>query len=112
MQTKNKTTHSWLGISSFIISIIFIAETFITFLIAGVLEVSTQGGLNEQSATAVIIGMVIIFFNIIGVIGLGLGIAALFEKNKKKIFSVLGVILNTIFILINILTITSGLNTQ
>ena len=65
---------------------------------AGVLEASTPGGIDEQSPVAIIVGLGI--FAIIGLsfVGSGLGIAGLFQSNRNRVFSILGLIFNTMII--------------
>ena len=48
---------SKLGIASLLISIITAIGLFILFLIAGVMEANTIGGLDEESAGAIILGL-------------------------------------------------------
>lgn len=109
MPSGKKLTHSGIGIASFIISIVVTIETFITFLLSGVLAVITPGGLNQDSASAVIIGFVIIFFLIISVVGIGLGIGGMLQKKSNKIFSLLGLIFNLLLVIGTLLVISSGL---
>ena len=46
--------HSGLGIASFIVSIAAGVCIFFTFVIAGAIEATTPGGMNEESVTATI----------------------------------------------------------
>ena len=54
--------HSGLGIASFIVSIAAGVCIFFTFVIAGAIEATTPGGMNEESATAVVIGLLLVIF--------------------------------------------------
>jgi hypothetical protein len=84
--------HSGLGIASFIISIIVGILIFLLVVIAGIMETTTSGGINENSAGALILGATIFALIALDVVGLGLGIAGCSQKNKKKIFAILGTI--------------------
>lgn len=88
--------HSGLGIASFISSIVAGILIFILIVIAGVMEVSTPGGVDEKSAEAVIVGLFIFAFLFLCLVALGLGIAGLIQKDRKKLFAVLGAIFSTV----------------
>lgn len=98
--------HSGLGIASFITAIVSGVFVFLLVVIAGAIEVSTPGGMDEESAAAVIIGLLL--FTLLGalLVSIGLGIAGLVQSNRKKIFAILGtvfsvaILLGTIFLLI------------
>ena len=98
--------HSGLGIASFVTSIVSGLFIFLLIVVAGVMEVSTPGGIDEESATAVIVGLFIFAFLGSSLVALGLGIAGLLQKDRKKIFAILGTIfsavafLGTLFIMI------------
>lgn len=98
---------SGLGIASFVISIVATVLLFLLFIIAGIIEVSTPGGVDESSATAVIIGFFLITFMFVLIAALGLGIGGIFQKGRKKIFAILGVIFSALtFIGITVLMLT------
>jgi hypothetical protein len=98
--------HSGLGIASFITSIIAGILIFLLLLIAGVMETSTPGGIDEDSASAVIIGLFLLALLGAAFVALCLGIGGLIQKERKKIFAILGTAiaavttLGTIFIII------------
>lgn len=84
--------HSGLGIASFIVSTIIGVLMFFLIIIAGVMEVSTPGGIDESSSSAMIVGLLMIALMIVDVVAVGLGIAGLTQKDRKKIFSILGIV--------------------
>ncbi len=91
--------HSGIGVASFVISILAGILIFIVFAVAGSLEVSTPGGIDENSTEAIMIGLAIIgllFFNVLAV---GLGIGGLLQKERKKIFAILGTVFSSFLIL-------------
>lgn len=91
--------HSGLGIASFVTSIVAGLFTFILIIVAGVLETSTPGGIDEKSPAAIIIGLLIIAFILASLVSLGLGIGGLFTKERKKIFAILGTIFSSVTLL-------------
>jgi len=69
-------------------------------IVVGYFEISTPGGLKDDSLIdrileiAVLITLVFIFAGVV------LGIVGLFQRKRKKLFSVVGLILNGLIILI------------
>jgi hypothetical protein len=92
--------HSGLGIASFIISIFLGIFDFFLVVIAGVVEATSPGGMDEKSAIAVVLGLLLFLGFGLSLVGIGLGIAGLIQKNRKKLFSVLGFIFNLAVVLV------------
>ena len=86
--------HSGLGITALVLSVLCGVSMFGLVLLAGIMEASTPGGINEESPEAIMLGLCILGGILLSFIGLGLGIAGLFQGNRKKLFAVLGVIFN------------------
>lgn len=103
------TKHSAFGISSFILSMLTGIIIFVLVVIAGVLEVSTPGGINEESVEAVVLGLCILAALFGCLVAFGIGIAGLIQKDRKKIFSILGVIFSALSFIITVLLIIIGL---
>ncbi|MEJ2437470.1 MAG: hypothetical protein P8Y49_07125 [Sulfurovaceae bacterium] len=91
--------HSGIGIASFVISIVAGILIFIVLAIAGSIEASTPGGIDENSTEAVMIGLAIIGLLFLNVLSVGLGIGGLLQKERKKIFAILGTVFSSFFIL-------------
>ena len=83
--------HSGLGIASFIISLAAGAALVILLGVAGVLE-SRPGGMDEESAGAIVLGLILALTALAQVLALGLGIAALVQTGRSKLFGVLGTV--------------------
>lgn len=83
--------HSGLGIASFIISMAAGAALVILLVIAGVLG-SQSGGMDEESAGAIVLGLLLTLTALGHVLALGLGIAALVQAGRSKLFGVLGTV--------------------
>ena len=103
--------HSGLGIASFITSIISGILTLVLIGVAGVMQASTPGGMDEKSAGAVVVGLFMIFFLGASLVALGLGIGGLIQKDRKKIFAILGTVFAAITFLGTILLMMVGLAT-
>ena len=83
--------HSGLGIASFIISLC--ADILLVLLLAvlGVLQ-SRPGGLDENSAAANTMGLGLLLTTLALTVALGLGIAALAQPGRNKVYGVLGTV--------------------
>jgi len=91
--------HSGLGISSFVTSIVSIIAIFLLLVIAGVVESSTPGGMDEDSLAALLVGLFLFVFLGASLVALGLGISGLFQKGRKKIFPILGTVFAAVTVL-------------
>ncbi|MGN5518756.1 hypothetical protein VF673_07705 [Halopseudomonas sp. Lyrl_26] len=101
--------HSGVGIASFVTSIVAGVLIFLLVIIAGVLEVSTPGGMDEESIAAVLIGLFLFAFLGAELLALGLGIGGLIQKDRKKIFAILGVVFSATALLITLFILFLGL---
>jgi len=98
--------HSRMGIASFIIAL---AQGFLTLLViifAGILTMS--GPQHENEAGFAVLGLFIIGGIFTHLVGVGLGIAGMVQKNRKKVFSILGFVFNITVILFVILLMLIG----
>jgi hypothetical protein len=91
--------HSGLGIASFVVSIIAALIVFVLVVMAGVMTVRSGGQMDEESPEAVVIGCSIFAGCMLYFIGIGLAIGGLFQRNRYKVFPVLGLVLNILFLL-------------
>ncbi|MBN2164142.1 MAG: hypothetical protein JXR25_05395 [Pontiellaceae bacterium] len=89
---------SGIGIASFIISTLSGFLMFVMIIIAGVMESSRLGGIDEESYAAVILGFSIIGFLILSLLSLGLGIGGLVQANRIRVFAILGVAISALTI--------------
>ncbi len=108
-ETFVEKKHSGLGISSFIISTATGVLMFLLFIVAGVMETSTPGGIDESSAGAVVVGLFLIAFLMLDLLAIGLGIAGLIQKDRKKTFSILGLIFGASTVVITVFLMIIGL---
>lgn len=90
--------HCGLGIASFVIALAIALLQFATVLAAGMLEVSTPGGINQRHPLSILVGCFILSGVAVNLVGLGLGIAGLFQRSRKRLFAVLGTVLNLLLI--------------
>ena len=92
---------NFLGITSFVIAIINVIGSFLMLIVAGIIETSTPGGVSEDSTIALIIGLLAIACLLLGLIGMGIGVAGILVRHRQKVFAILGTIINTaVFVII------------
>ena len=101
--------HSGLGIASFITSIISAILIFILMVAAGLIAASSPGGMDQASPAAVMIGLLLFAFLFISLVALGLGVGGIFQKERKKIFSVLGAIFSAVTIICTVSVVILGM---
>lgn len=90
---------SGLGIASFIISITTGVLIFMLFMVAGAMAAATHGNLDNNSVGLILLGLFIIFFILLDLVAVGLGIAGLFQNNRKKVFAILGLVFSVMILL-------------
>lgn len=96
----SKIKHSGFGVSSFSIFCFAFLLMVITFTLTIIYGPVNPDYVDEQSTHALVIGFSWIFNALITLVGIALGIVGVFQKDKKKTFAVLGIILNLIIFVI------------
>jgi len=102
-------TQSGLGIASFVTSIAAGFLIFCLIVVAGAVETATPGGMNPESVTAIVIGLCLFAFMFASLVALGLGIGALFQQGRKKLFAILGTVFAAVTLLGAVFIIILGL---
>lgn len=100
---------SKLGIASLLISIFTALGLFILFIIAGVMESNTYGGIDEESSGAIIVGLFIFGFVFLDLLALGLGIAGIFQQTRERITAIIGTIISSATLIIAVSIVGIGL---
>jgi hypothetical protein len=101
--------HGKLGIVSFVMALVTGLGEFVLIAIAGVMESSTPGGMDENSPKAMVLGLLLLFGLLLAVLGAILGIAGMFDSAKKRVFAVIGLCLNGLIVLLGIGMLVLGL---
>jgi len=104
-----RSGQSRMGVASLAISIVNIIVTFVLFLIAGVWEASTPGGVDENSAAAIILGLCLIGTVGVNLVSIGLGIAAILQKQRIRICAFIGTSLATASLVVTVAMIGIGM---
>ena len=104
-----KLKHSGMGIASFATSVVVGLLIIVCYIAIVAKTVATGGTLDKHSSFAIISGMIVIGLLLCDLIALGLGIAGIFEKKRKKIYAILGTIISAVMILMVISLTIIGL---
>ena len=91
--------HSAFGIASFVISLMAGIGESLLLVLSGILYASTGGDLDSRSSMLVGLGCLIIGGILLGFIGAALGIVGLVEKERKRVFAILGLIFSAVIVI-------------
>lgn len=89
--TPAEKKHSGFGITSFAMALTFAIGLLALVVVAGVIETNTPGGMDEESSTAVIIGLLLFAGVFAEILALILGIVGVAQASRKKVFGILGI---------------------
>jgi hypothetical protein len=103
-----ESKQSGFGVASFIISISVGLLMFLVFAIAGLMQVSTPGGIDKQSIQMMLVGLSIIALLFLDIVAVVLGIVGLLQKKRKKLFAIFGTILSSATVILTIALIVVG----
>ena len=101
--------HSGMGMASFVLSIVAGVAIFALFTVAGMMEASTPGGMDERDPEVVLLGLGIIAAILADLVALGLGVAGLCQPDRKKVFAVLGTVFSAVMVAGAIALVALGL---
>ncbi len=99
---------SKLGIASLLISIFTAIALFIVCIIAGVMESNTYGGIDEESALAIVLGLFIFGFWFLDLLAIGLGIVGIFQNIRSRITAIIGTIIAVATLIISVSLVLIG----
>ncbi|MBL4810456.1 MAG: hypothetical protein JKY43_10425 [Phycisphaerales bacterium] len=104
-----RTSHSGLGVSSFITACLGTISMFGFIVTAAIIESSSPNGMDAESTQAVILGLGMIGTALAMLLSGGLGLASLFQSTKKRIFGILGLCISGGVIMLFLLLLVVGL---
>ncbi len=82
--------HSGLGIAAFVTSLVAAVLMFVVLMAAGVVETATPDGLDEGSPIAIVIGLAMMLAFMAEAVAGALAIANFFQRDRRKLFGILG----------------------
>ncbi len=96
---KNEEKESGLGKASFFISIVVAFLMLVSFVVAGILSAGHQVRPGKYYPGQMLVGFFIIGLLGVDVVAVGLGVAALCERGKKRVLGILGLVFSSMTIL-------------
>ncbi|MEW9094857.1 MAG: hypothetical protein AB2417_07200 [Clostridiaceae bacterium] len=107
-ESELKLPHSKLGIASFAFALVGI----VLFIISIILLVKTnnQGAYQEITSSDIKGTILLLISGVLSFVGIGLGVAGMITKNRKKIFPAIGIIMNLLIALYFIAIIISAIS--
>lgn len=97
-QIHTTPRHSGFGIAAFMISMVIIGFVFFMLFLTVILAVIAPDSTQIQSAVIGFLSMCLMLLSLTSIVGLGLGVAGIRQINRKKVFSVLGLVFNLMII--------------
>ncbi len=82
--------HSGWGIASFILSLGSGLVLLSGIVLAGVMSASTPGGMDENAPSTILVGLVLMFGLLMGLIALAFSVVSLFQAQRRRVFGILG----------------------
>jgi hypothetical protein len=87
--------HSGIGVASFITSVAVGVLMIGTLIVAGLMALSTSGGMTAKSAGPVMLGLSFVALLFADIVALALGIGGLCQSDCRRTFAVLGTVLSS-----------------
>ncbi len=97
---SGRASHSWVGVSSFGLSVLSVAGIILLLAAAAETELASPGAIFEGEdidAIVMLVGMFCLAI-VVAVVALGLGVAGLVQKQRKRVFPILGVICSSVIV--------------
>jgi hypothetical protein len=96
---RSEPKQSGFGIASFMIVMLVGSLEFAILVIAGIMEATEPGGIDEESPVVILLGVVMIGGLLLDIVGVALGIAGLTQRDRRKGFAVVGVVIGSLVFL-------------
>ncbi len=100
--------HSGLGITAFCLSLGAGAIMVLALGVAASISAPHAGAYDTQSSAATVLGLLFLFSTLVQITALGLGIAALVQTGREKLFGVLGTVFASTGLLASVLLLLLG----
>ncbi|MCX2920121.1 hypothetical protein ORK51_08070 [Stenotrophomonas rhizophila] len=86
------TPHSGMGIAAFITAVCGAVLMLGLVVIAGIIETTTPGGMEETSMSAILVGLGLMLTALMQLVAFGLGVAGAVQADRRRVFAVLGLV--------------------
>lgn len=107
---KENLKHSGPGIASFVIALVTFAGYVISFVMIGVQATSilraSSYNVSQASVVIMVLGLTVLILAALNVIGAVTGIIGLTLRSRRKVFAVIGTVINGVILLLFMLLIS------
>jgi len=100
--------HSGFGIASFTISVLVAMFDFFLLALAGIVGQTSANGIGRESWVVVVVGLFLLFGLGMSLLGIELGITGLIQRDRKRAFPILGLVLNSAIAVVLVVVVVSG----
>lgn len=112
-ENKRDYKHSGPGIASFIIALVTVIGYAISFVYAGMQATTILSGsndvINDSSQAIMLLGLTVLILAAVNVIGAVTGIIGLTLRRRKKVFAIIGTVINAVILILFMLLIATVL---
>ncbi|MDF9841811.1 MULTISPECIES: hypothetical protein [unclassified Paenibacillus] len=112
-ENKRDYKHSGPGIASFVIALVTVVGYAISFVYAGMQATSILSSsndvINDSSQTIMLLGLTVLILAAVNVAGAVVGIIGLTLRRRKKVFAIIGTVINALILLLFMLMIATVL---
>lgn len=91
--------HSGVGIASFVICLLSGVSLLVLFGIAAYMGSQSPDGMDEEDSSTIVLGIAVIGGGMGQLFSLLLGVVALSQPNRKKVFAILGTVFSLLAVL-------------
>lgn len=88
------TSHSGMGIAAFITALCGAVLMLGLIVVAGIIETTTPGGMEETSMSAILVGLGLMGTALMQLVAFGLGVAGALQADRRRVFAVLGLVIS------------------
>lgn len=88
------TPHSGVGIAAFITALCGAVLMLGLIVIAGIIETTTPGGMEETSMSAILVGLGLMCTALMQLVAFGLGVAGALQTGRRRVFAILGLVIS------------------
>ena len=97
--SRARWPHSGIGIASFIAGIVALLMTFGAIALMVVAVAGARHAPEPPQKVVVLTGLIILGAGLIALIGVGLGIGGCCQTDRKKVFAIVGLVINALLLL-------------
>ncbi|MHC4563113.1 MAG: hypothetical protein ACYS8X_10110 [Planctomycetota bacterium] len=87
-----KLKHSGIGVASFVLSLVMVFVIIAAIVFAGIMAVTSPESLHDEAPATMLLGLGIIAAGLAQLVALALGIVGCRQRNRKRLFAILGVL--------------------